>query len=415
MRILYINHYAGSPRHGMEYRPHYLARHWVRNGNDVTVVAASVSHVRSTAPDISSDIAEETIEGVRYIWLKTPGYTGNGLRRALNMAAFVMRLYRMRGKLVERFAPEAVIASSTYTWDIFPARAIARKSGARLVYEVHDLWPLSPMELGGMPRWHPFIVSLQRGEDYACRHADLVVSMLPFADMHLCERGMIGQKFHYIPNGIELDEWKQDMRNLPQPHQDVLNACRRQGRFIVGYAGAHGLANALDGVLNAARIMAGQPVDFVLVGQGPHKEGLRQKAREMQLHNLHFLDPVPKQAIPALLQSMDALYIGLKRQPVFRFGISPNKLMDYMASGKPIINAIDAPNDCVREARCGFSVRPEDARALADAVSRLMRLTAYQRLQMGQRGQAYVHAHHDYAVLARKFLGLLQGEEASHA
>ena len=56
------------------------------------------------------------------------------------------------------------------------------------------------------------------------------------------------------------------MRNLPQPHQDVLNACRRQGRFIVGYAGAHGLANALDGVLNAARIMAGQPVDFVLVG-----------------------------------------------------------------------------------------------------------------------------------------------------
>lgn len=415
MRILYINHYAGSPRHGMEYRPHYLARHWVRGGHEVTVVAASASHVRSKAPDVPSGIARESIEGVRYLWLKTPAYSGNGLRRAVNMASFVARLHRLRGALAREFSPDAVIASSTYTWDIFPARSIAGLSGAKLVYEVHDLWPLSPMELGGMPAWHPFILSLQCGEDYACRHADLVVSMLPFANRHLCERGMIAEKFHYIPNGIDLDEWKDDIRDLPPAHRALLEARRDRGRFIVGYAGAHGLANALEGLLDAARLMANRPVDFVLVGQGPGKEPLRRQARDMRLHNVHFLDPVPKQSIPVLLQAMDALYIGLKGQPVFRFGISPNKLMDYMAAGKPIIHAIDAPNDCVREAGCGFSVLPENARALADAIGRLMALSASERRRMGQRGRSYVRAHHSYAMLAQRFLGLLQAEGVRHA
>ncbi|WP_051155369.1 glycosyltransferase family 4 protein [Noviherbaspirillum massiliense] len=408
MRILYINHYAGSPLHGMEYRPHYLARHWVRGGHEVVVVAASVSHVRSKAPEVVSSAKEETIDGVLYLWLKTPAYSGNGLRRAANMASFVTRLYRMRNILARRFAPDVVIASSTYTWDIFPASAIARLSSAKLVYEVHDLWPLSPMELGRMPAWHPFILSLQWGEDYACRRADSVVSMLPFADVHLCQHGMARDKFHYIPNGIELDEWKAEVNELPLAHRSLLKAFREKGRFVVCYAGTHGLANALDGLLDAAKLLVDQPVDFLLVGQGPDKHRLQQRAREMELNNVHFLDPVPKQCVPELLRATDALFIGWKRQPLYRFGISPNKLMDYLAAGKPIINASEAPNDCVAEAGCGYSVKPEDARELADAILRLMHLGAPERQRMGQRGKIYVHAHHDYAVLAQKFLHVMQ-------
>ncbi|SNS65635.1 Glycosyltransferase involved in cell wall bisynthesis [Noviherbaspirillum humi] len=408
MRILYINHYAGSPFHGMEYRPHYLARHWVRAGHQVSVVAASASHVRSKAPEMSGKVKEESIDGIRYIWLRTPSYSGNGLRRAVNMASFVNRLYRMRSLLARRFSPDVVIASSTYTWDIFPASAIARLSGGKLVYEVHDLWPLSPMELGKMSALHPFVLSLQLGEDYACRRADSVVSMLPFADKHLCERGMVREKFHYIPNGIELDEWQAEAGELPLEHCAVLKECRDKGRFIVCYAGTHGLANALDGLLDAAKLLLDHPVDFVLVGQGPDKQMLQRRARELGLTNVHFLAPVPKRCIAELLRATDALFIGWKRQPLYRFGISPNKLMDYMAAGKPIINAAEVPNDCVADAGCGYSVKPEDAPALADAIARLMRLAAPERQHMGQLGKRYVHAHHDYAVLAQKFLSVMQ-------
>jgi glycosyltransferase involved in cell wall biosynthesis len=407
MRILYIDHYAGSPLHGMEYRPHYLARHWVRMGHDVTVVAASVSHIRYKAPVMTADVTEEEIDGVRYIWLKTPHYAGNGMRRAFNMAWFVLRLFQIRHRFLHPLPPSVVIASSTYTWDIFPAHAIARAAAAKLVYEVHDLWPLSPMELGGMSRWHPFILSLQHGENYACRHADLVISMLPLAHVHLREHGMAPEKFHYIPNGIELSEWREKQENLPLPHRIQLAAWRQQDRFIICYAGSHGISDALDTLLDTAELMADQPVGFVLVGQGPEKERLRQRAERKNLSNICFLDPVRKEMIPDLLRRVDALFICWKGHPLYRFGISPNKLMDYMAAGKPIINAGNTTNDLVRDAGCGFSVRAEEASAVASVVERLMKLPASERERMGAAGKAYVRKHHDYAVLARQFSELM--------
>src|SRR6516225_5298354 len=94
MNILYVNHYAGSLRHGMEYRPFYLAREWVKAGHQVRIVAASFSHVRSRQPDVRAKIQSERIEGVDYVWLKTPSYDSNGLKRFWNMLVFCWRLFR---------------------------------------------------------------------------------------------------------------------------------------------------------------------------------------------------------------------------------------------------------------------------------------------------------------------------------
>lgn len=407
MRILYINHYAGSPKHGMEYRPHYMARHWARMGNEVTVIAASVSHIRYKTPQVSSEVTEEMIDGVRYLWIKTPPYNGNGVRRAINMSSFVWRLFRIRHQLIERFSPDAVIASSTYTWDIFPAHAIARQSRARLVYEVHDLWPLSPMEIGGMSPWNPFIMSLQWGENFACRNADAVISMLPLADAHLRDHGMAQEKFHYIPNGIELAEWDDQKSRLPAIHFQLLTELRNRKKFTICYAGTHGLSDALDILIEAASLLAGQPIAFVLVGKGPDKARLQQRAQEMALDNVHFLDPVEKEAVPSLLACVDGLYIGWKDHALYRFGVSPNKLMDYMASGKPIVHATSATNDSVSDAGCGVSVEAGDAASIADACIRLMQLPAQERERMGAAGQTYVRRHHDYALLARKFVTVM--------
>lgn len=407
MHILYINHYAGSPKYGMEYRPHYLARHWVRCGHQVTVIAASFSHLRFQSPEMPGNMREEAIDGVRYLWLKTPSYYGNGTARVINMATFVSKLFRMKAWVAREFSPDVVIASSTYTWDIVPAHAIARAAGAKLIFEVHDLWPLSPVELGGMSRWHPFIMSLQWAEDYACRHADLIVSMLPMARLHLCERGMAPEKFHYVPNGIELMEWDRHHSALPKAHMNRLHESRKKGRFLIGFAGSHCLSDALDVLLDVAQLMADEPVDFVLVGQGTNKAMLQEMAIQMELRNVYFLDPVPKDAIPALLRAMDCLYIGSLNPSLYRFGISPNKLMDYMAAGKPIICAIDAANDVVGDAGCGFTVRSGGSRAIADAIVRMMHLPAAARKQMGEAGNAYVRARHDYAVLADQFLRLM--------
>ena len=407
MQILLVDHYAGSLRHGMEYRPFYLSREWVRLGHDVTIAAASCAHVRTVAPEVSGDVTEEEIDGVRYLWFRTPGYSGNGLRRVVNMFAFTGQLLRHRNMLASKCRDGAVIASSTYPLDTFPARRIARSAKATLIFEVHDLWPLSLIELGGMSPFHPFVALLQVAENFAYRHADKVVSILPKAERHMQRHGLAPGRFVCIPNGVETGEWDAGLGKLPAPHSEVLRRAKAGGVFTVLYAGAHGIANALDYVIRAAATLRGRPVTFVLVGQGPEKSNLQRLASEEGAANVVFLPPVAKRDIPALLSAADALLISWHRRPIYRFGVSPNKLIDYMMAGKPVIQAIDAGNDMVSESGCGFTVPPEDPAAIADAVVRLMNLSDAERADMGARGHSYVLARHDYRVLATQFLEVL--------
>jgi glycosyltransferase involved in cell wall biosynthesis len=403
MNILYLNHYAGAPAYGMEYRPYYLAREWVRAGHRVTIVAASQSHVRSRQPAVQGRFTREAIDGIDYVWCDTPAYRGNGVGRVINIVTYLRRLRQWRQWLTQ--PPDLVIASSTYPADIGGAAAIARRHRATLVWEVHDLWPLSPIELGGMSPRHPFILWMQHAENRACREADVVVSMLPKADAHLLGHGMAASKFVYVPNGIDPEEWADEAATpLPAAHRAAIDAARARGHLLVAYAGAHGVANALDSMLGAAALARDEPVTWLLVGVGPEKAALQRRVAAEGLANVVMLDPVPKTAIPNLLRAMDLLYIGLQSEPLFRFGISPNKLMDYMMAARPVICAIRAGNDPVGEAGCGLTIAPEDPAALADAVRRLRALGADERARMGDAGRAFARAHHVYPVLARRFL-----------
>ena len=405
MNILLINHYAGSPKHGMEYRAYYLAREWVRMGHRVQIVASSESHIRAQQPQLSGlDRLNETIDGIQYTWFQTPAYTGNGIGRVRNMVAFIRHLYRAGRRLAQSFKPDVVIASSTYPMDIWPAQRIACMARGSLVYEVHDLWPLSPMELGSMSKWHPFIMLVQAAEDYAYRNADVVVSMLPKVREYMESRGMAPYKLHIVPNGIDTTEWLTDGPHLQGTAREALSSLKTQGISIIGYAGTHGLANSLDTLIDAAKLMQGENVAFVLVGGGSDKIALQQRVQTEELDNVRFLDPVKKEQIPSLLQWFDVAYIGSPRQPLYRFGIAPNKLMDYMMAGRPVLMAIDAGNDPVREADCGLTVKPEDPQAVVAGIRRLLSLTKNECIAMGERGRRYVIENHDYRVLARRFL-----------
>ena len=399
MNILYLNHYAGSPALGMEYRPYYLAREWVRAGHRVQMVAATFSHVRTRQPTAG----DEVVDGIGYHWVPTPPYRGNSWGRVRNIATFLARVWQAAPLLVAAQRPDVVIASSTYPMDIWVARRLARLAGAKLVYEVHDLWPLSPMELFGMPRWHPFIVLCQRAEDTAYRCADVVVSMLPKVHDYMASRGLDLRKLAIVPNGITLDEWEQPPP-LAAEVQAALGAARAAGQTVVGYAGSHGVPNALDTLLDAAAHLRTEPLVFVLVGDGHERARLLQRVQAEGLSHVHLLPAIPKAQIPAFLAAIDIAYIGWQRVPLYRFGIAPNKLMDYMMARCAVLHSVEAGNDPVAEAGCGLTVPPEDAGAVADGLRRLAALPADERRAMGERGRAFVLAYHTYPVLARRFL-----------
>lgn len=411
MNIVLINHYAGSPQYGMEYRPYYFAREWVKLGHAVTIVAASFSHLRSEAPAVTGRRTEQWIDGVRYLWYRTPEYLGNGAARVRNIFSFVRQIWFDAPRLAKQCRPQLVIASSTYPLDVLPARRLARRSAATLVYEVHDLWPLTPIELGQMSPRHPLILLMQWAENYGYRHADRVVSLLPKAADHMRRHGMDADKFCYVPNGVSLDEWAPTAADLSLEHREALARAKNGGRFVLGYAGGHALSNALDSLIDAAQAMQSLPVSIVLVGKGVEKDNLMRKAQERGLTNVTFLPPVPKTLMPRLLEQFDACYLGWARSPLYRFGVCPNKLLDYMMAGKPVIHAIEAGNDLVAEAGCGVSVAPENPQAIADAVAELIRKTPDERSAMGQRGKGYVLQHHPYPTLAGQFLETVTGSE----
>ena len=321
-----------------------------------------------------------------------------------NIWAFLSRLWRLAPALVNEAGPDVVIASSTYPMDIWVARRIARLARARLVYEVHDLWPASPIELSGMSPRHPFILLCQKAENDAYRDADRVVSMLPKVAAHMQAHGLDSRKLAIVPNGVAMEEWEGAPTPLAAEHAALLARLRAEGRVVVGYAGSHGLPNALDVLLDAAALMKDRAIAFVLVGDGHEKARLVRRAGDEGLTHVHLLPPVPKAQIRALLAEFDIAYIGWQRVPIYRFGIAPNKLMDYMMAGRAVLHSVEAGNDPVAEAGCGLTVVPESAPAVVAGLQALLALAPAERAALGARGRDYVAAHHSYRVLAQRFI-----------
>lgn len=412
MRLLLVNHYAGSPAHGMEFRPYYLAREWVRAGHEVTIVAASYSHVRAVQPEVGAEPREEFIDGIRYRWLPTPHYAGNGVGRLRNILSFLRQLRADAWRLTREFRPDAVIASSTYPMDIWVAKKLARLAKARLVYEVHDLWPLSLIELSGMSPRHPFALLCGKAEADAYRDADVVVAMLPCVQEHMAGRGLDLRKLHIVPNGFAPEEWQ----GAASPGAALLDAAltahldaeRAAGRTVVGYAGSMGLPNALDVLLDAAARLKDAPLSFVLVGSGHEAARLAGRVQAEGLTKVRFFPPIPKAQIPTLLARFDIAYIGWQRTPIYRFGIAPNKLIDYLMARRAILHSVEAGNDPVAEAGAGLTVPPEDPQAVAQGLLQLAALPAAERAAMGERGRAFAMAHHAYPVLAARFIEALR-------
>ena len=367
------------------------------------MLAADHSHVRARQP-LPGD---EVVQGIAYRWYATPGYRGNGLGRVRNIWAFLRAVWQDTPRVVRDFQPDVVIASSTYPMDIWVARRLARQGKARLVYEVHDLWPLSPVELAGMSPRHPFIQVCQRAEEDAYRDADVVVSMLPCVHEHMASHGLDLRKLHIVPNGITLDEWEGTPPALDAHPAMALATARAAGHTVVGYCGSMGQPNALDTLLDAAKLMRGQPFSFVLVGSGHEQARLAQRVRDEGLGQVHILPPIPKAQVPTFLAGVDIAYIGWQRVPIYRFGIAPNKLMDYMMARCVVLHGVEAGNDPVAEAGCGLTVAPESPAAVAGGLQQLATLPMAERQAMGARGREFVLAHHTYPVLARRFLQAL--------
>lgn len=393
---------------GMEFRPYYMAREWAKAGHCVTIVAGDYSHLRMKNPKVQRDFQEEMIDGIRYVWVETGMYEGNGSARAFTMFRFVRKLKAHASALASKYRPDAVIASSTYPLDTYAAQKIARLAGAKLVHEVHDMWPATLYEIGGMSRHHPFVMLMQAAEDSFCKHSDKVISILPGAKDYLVEHGMSADAFVVIPNGVIEEEWS-NPESLPKGHEEALSLLRSEDRFIVCFFGSHTVSYGLDCLVDAIQALPeNENVAAVFVGNGVYKAELIERSKTSNADRFLFLPPVPKKSIPSLLGNVDCIYVGAKNNKLFRYGIGMNKLFDSMMSAKPILYAVDASNNYVRDFNCGITVAAERPDALDDGLLSLMRMPEPERQAMGENGRRAVQENFTYRVLASRFIEVMR-------
>lgn len=410
MNILIINHYAGSPEMGMEFRPYYFAREWIRMGHRVDIIAADFSHLRRINPDVKRDFQEDLIDGIHYHWIRTRKYEGNGAQRAITMAQFIGKLWLHAGRIIKEMDPDVVIDSSTYPLDTYVGQRIRKKSNknVKVIHEVHDMWPISPVEIGGMSPKHPFIRVMQQGEDSFCRNSDKIVSLLPNAGEYLQKHGMSPEKFYHVANGVVLEEWETP-EPLPEEHTDIFRKLKQENRFVICFFGSHTRSYSLDYLIDAVKELSEKKLAVVFIGNGNYKEELQSRTQGWE-DVFYFLPPVPKQSIPSLFSHIDAVYVAAVNNDMFRFGICMNKLFDSMMGGKPILYAVNAPNNYIREFECGISVEAEDVEALKQGILQLIALPEEKRRNMGENGKRAALHHFNYKVLSQKFMEILENE-----
>lgn len=401
MRIWLINHYAIPPTSAGGTRHYNFAKQLQKRGHEVVIIAANYNHLSHRYMGSLKDEAElDTRFEVPFVWLPVPAYKGNTLARFWNMLAFMNSI--LRNKILPQLpVPDLVLGSSPHLFAALGAARLARRMKKPFILEIRDLWPESLVDLGRFTAKHPLIIVMKWIERYLYKHAQGVISLLPCADQYLIQEGVKPESILWLPNSVDLSAIPGDALIPPT-----------NAKFTIMNAGAHGVANDLDTVLSAAKILENQGLSdrirICLVGDGPEKARLKQRAVNENIHMVEFMDAVPKNQVYDLLKQADAFLMLLKNSPVFRWGISPNKLFDYLAMERPIIFAVDTPFNPIEKAKAGLTIKPSEPEALASAIYNLALTPKTELQEMAKRGKRYVMEHHDLFGLSLSLERLMQ-------
>ncbi|MBT8225069.1 MAG: glycosyltransferase family 4 protein [Dactylosporangium sp.] len=405
-RIWILNHYATPPNRPGLTRHYDFGAQFVDRGHDVTIFASGFSHatLRDEAPTSGRRMAIEDAAGVRFVWLRTLAYTSNSPRRVLNMLDYARRMLQVQHRFPK---PDVVVGSSVHYAAAFAAYLISRLRRATFVFEVRDLWPQTLIDAGALRQRGIPARLLRVLERFLCRKATAVVCVLPGAEAYFTAQGVPPEKIVYVPNAPPARPRgatvlaEETLALLGQ-----LNALRERGVRMAGYTGAHGRANGIETLIDAAEALRRRGVDdlaLVLIGAGPTKPACVELARARGLDNVLFADPVPRADIPAVLDVLDVTICTLRPSLVHQYGISMNKIFSYLSSGRPALFVGVAANP-IQAAGAGLSVPPDDPERVADALVQLASLSPGECRELGERGQRYVREHHDIERLAERFL-----------
>jgi hypothetical protein len=398
--IWIINQFAGTPDSGWGERHYYFSKNWIEKGYNVTIVSGSFNHMFTKMPDAPNLFNFESVEGTRFCWVKTPTYNPKSIMRFWSFLVFAFKIFFLPIKILGK--PDVIVVSSMPIFPIFTGYLLKlRYRAKRFYFEIRDIWPLTLVLLGNVSTWHPAVVFIGWFERFGYKKADKIVSLLPNAAEHFEEVANCGNKFVYIPNG--LDDGVLLKESIPDKFKSVIPA----NKFIIGYTGTLGLANALEYFVTAAGLLKhDERFYFIIVGDGYLKEELIEKSKDFG--NILFLPKIRKNQVADMLSYFDVCFVGRNDTPLFKHGVSANKYFDYMLASKPILDSNNLIKDPVELSGCGIIVKPDSSEAIKDGIVELFEIGADERRDMGARGKEFVKNNHSIQFLSNEYIKLFE-------
>lgn len=401
MRIVYISKYLILPEYGPPTRHYFLSKGMSRLENSQVMLIGSRSSL-GRVPGFNGLFLTRNEGDVEMVTLNGPDVTpGFNKKRLWSWVIFEKNLYRFR-EYIKRFRPEVIVVSSLSILTFLTGVFLKKWLKVPLVLEVRDIYPLTLVEVGNYKKYHPAVSFLGMVEKWGYKNADLVISTLPNAKEHVEAVKGSPVNFRYIPMGIE-----QSFFEDPAP-VDPAAFNKKEGDFWVGYAGTLGTANALDTIFEVAKELESThpQIKFAFIGDGPLKEHFVKEYGE--LSNIKFIPPVAKKDLQPYLARMDMLVNTWLNKSIYRFGISPNKWMDYMLSARPILVAFSGYPCIIDAAGCGKFVEAENKEALKSGILEFYSRDKTELDEMGRRGREYLLNNLEYSKLSEEFYNALK-------
>lgn len=385
---------------GFETRLFAMARIFAKRGHDVTIISSVDNYLGKFPGSYTKTYISETIDNVRVTWIKSLPYKKTiSVRRVLGWLDFEWKLIWIKKEMLGN--PDVMIVSSLSLLTILNGLRLKRKFNCKLIFEIRDIWPLTLTEEGGYSPRNPMVKVLSWIERKGYKESDLVVGTMPNIGEHVKEVTKKNINCVCVPFGFSLADYSNSSERKYRIDYQLPN-----DKMIIGYAGSIGLSNGLDTFIKVIRrLKDNDRIFFLILGKGGMKQTYVDYLTGCK--NVKFIDKVERYEVKNILAQCNVLYFAALNSKVWKYGWSPNKLIDYMMAGKPILASYSGYQSMVNEANCGLYVPAEDGEALMKGIEIMTAKSEEELEEMGQRGRDWLIQNRQWNTLADNYLSII--------
>lgn len=405
-RIWFVSHYSMPPKYEMRIKTQMYAHYLQQMGYECTIFSASTIHNTSiNLIEDKSKYIKRTYDDLNFVHIRVPNYTGNGVKRIINMRQFAKRFKRIASRDFKK--PDVIVADANCV-NYGPIWSYCKKHKVPIYIDMRDLWPMSIVEYYKYSEKNPIIRYMYHLEHKMYKRVTGVIFSMPGGKDYIQDKKWFDldlNKFHYINNGVDLKQFAAQIKENPFADKDL-----DDDTFKVVYTGSIRTANNLISIVKAAELVKEPKIKFLLYGEGDDKEKLVQYCEEHDIQNVIFKGQVEKRFIPYILSKCDLSILNYKKAKTLKYGGSQNKLFEYLASGCPVLLTIEMNYNIVKENNCGVALKEPDSELIANAVTDMYHMPLDKRQEMAKNA-IRVAKEYDFEQLTNKLKTIIEGEQ----